>query len=237
MVITPNGLRVLDHIDVLDQVRAQGFAHESISLININGDLIKQMALGSEKLYGYPAIRLYRNALRDILLKEAMKQGIHVKFDSRCMSVENETADSASVKFEDGEYVKADLVIGADGIYSRIREHIYPDQPFEFSGQVAVIAFAENKTLPSPNKEERAEMILSSEGSFAMIPADGSGDRLMFFSTIQTHERTRNEWHELNEAKQDLKDLLQDPFSTEKWPVTIRKLVTDTPLDTFFCWP
>jgi 2-polyprenyl-6-methoxyphenol hydroxylase-like FAD-dependent oxidoreductase len=101
---------------------------------------------------------------------------------------------------------------------------------------VAVIAFAGSKALPGLNKEQRAEMILSSEGSFAMIPADGLGDQLMFFSTIQTHERTRNEWHELNEAKQDLMDLLQDQFSTEKWPVTVREPVTDTPVDTFFCW-
>jgi hypothetical protein len=40
----------LDQIGVFDQVRTQGFAHESISLLNIKGDLVKQMALGSEKL-------------------------------------------------------------------------------------------------------------------------------------------------------------------------------------------
>jgi 2-polyprenyl-6-methoxyphenol hydroxylase-like FAD-dependent oxidoreductase len=54
--------------------------------------------------------------LRDILLKEAKKRGIPIQFDARCASVDSETAGSASVVFEDGISVKADLVIGTDGI-------------------------------------------------------------------------------------------------------------------------
>lgn len=237
MVITPNGLRVLEHIGVLDQVRSQGFGHESVSLLNIKDGLIKQIMLGSEELFGYPAIRLYRNTLRRILLEDALKRGVEIKFGARCISVENETADSSTVVFENDDSVTADLVIGTDGMNSRIREHICPDQLPMYSGQVAVIAFAEKTSIPDPDVMQTAAMIIDREGSFAMIPADGLGDQLMFFSTIQIQERTREQWHDLNGLKQELKHMLQNPFSTEKWPLTVRKLVTDTPEDTFFCWP
>jgi hypothetical protein len=56
----------------------------------------------------------------------------------------------------------------------------------------------------------------------------------MFFSTIETHDRTKEEWHKFTMDKQGLMDLLQDPFSNENWPAIVRGLVKDTPAEEFF---
>jgi hypothetical protein len=69
------------------------------------------------------------------------------------------------------------------------------------------------------------------------MPADGISDQIMFFSTIETHDRTKEEWHQFNMDKQGLKVFLKDPFSNEPWPEIVRALVTDTSAETFFCWP
>jgi 2-polyprenyl-6-methoxyphenol hydroxylase-like FAD-dependent oxidoreductase len=44
----------------------------------------------------------------------------------RFVKVVNETNDSASLVFENGESVEADLVIGTDGMNSCMREYVAP---------------------------------------------------------------------------------------------------------------
>jgi 2-polyprenyl-6-methoxyphenol hydroxylase-like FAD-dependent oxidoreductase len=230
-------MRVLDHLGVSDQVHAQGFLHDFGSFVNIKGNPIGKLVLGSQELYGYPAVRLYRNSLRQVLLAEASRQGIEIRYGMRCIKVSTETDGSASLVFENGESVRADLVVGTDGMNSPVREYIAPGEIPRFTGQVAVIGFAEKSSVRSAKEVDTTTMILSAEGSFATMPADGISDKIMFFSTIETHDRTKEEWLDFNMDKQGLKDFLQDPFASERWPETVRGLVTETPANTFFCWP
>jgi 2-polyprenyl-6-methoxyphenol hydroxylase-like FAD-dependent oxidoreductase len=231
------GIRVLDHLGVFEQVQALGFVHEYGTLVNIKGDPIGKLVLGSKERYDYPAVRLYRNSLRQVLLAEASRQGIEIRYDMRCIKVHNETNDSVTVKFANGELITADLVIGTDGMNSQVREYIAPNVDPAFTGQAAVIAFAEKSELRDLEKIHDTKMILGTEGSFAIMPADGAGDEIMFFSTIETHERTKEEWQEFNTNKRALKDVLQNPFSNENWPHIVRFLIKETPAETFFCWP
>lgn len=231
------GMRVLDHIGVYDQIRAQGFAHDYGSLVNIKGEPIGKLVLGSEELYGFPAVRLFRNSLRQVLLEEASRQGIEIRYGMRAVKVSNETDDSVSLVFENGEPVRADLVIGADGMNSCIREYISPGQTPKYTGQTVVIGFAKKSSIRGNEEVDSTKMILGTGGSFAMMPADGISGQIMFFSTVETHDRTKEEWHEFNRVKQGLKDFLRDPFSKEPWPDVVRGLVSDTPAETFFCWP
>jgi hypothetical protein len=82
------GIRVLDHLEFYGKVRAQGFIHEYGSFVNIKGDLIGKLVLRSEKLCNYPAVRIFRNSLRQVLLEEASSQGIDIRYDMRAVKVQ-----------------------------------------------------------------------------------------------------------------------------------------------------
>ena len=192
------GIRVLNHLGVYDQVRAQGFIHEYGSFANVKGDPIGKLVLGSEELYDFPAVRIFRNSLRQVLLEEASRQGFDVRYDMRAAKVSNETKDSVSLVFQDGTSVTADLVVGTDGMNSPVREYVAPGEVPKFTGQVAVIGFAKKTSLRGNEEIDSTKMIVSAEGSFAMMPADGASDQIMFFSTIEIHDRTKEEWHKFN---------------------------------------
>jgi salicylate hydroxylase len=95
--------------------------------------------LGSsaQQRYGSPHVLLHRGDLHDMLVKAVKRlkpDAIHLA--RRCVNV-SQSGDCVNVRFADGEMVQAGFVIGADGIHSTIRAHLFgPSRP-EFTGCVA----------------------------------------------------------------------------------------------------
>ena len=109
-----------------------------------------------------------------------------------CQNREREH-DSVTVVFENGELVTMDLVVGTDSMNSCVREYVAPGKVPKFTGQVAVIGFAKKSSLKGMEEVDSTKMILGTEGSFAIMPADGTQNEIMFFTTIETRDRTKEE--------------------------------------------
>lgn len=87
-----------------------------------------------ETSFGAPHLSVHRADLHEILAAAMPK--CEVRFQSRCVSV-TQSEGSAVVHLENGEEVEADVVIGADGIKSAVRESLYGKDEPEFTGNVA----------------------------------------------------------------------------------------------------
>ncbi len=68
---------------------------------------------------------LSRPALHRITAGEVERQGIALDYGKRLCALEDGEAGIVA-RFEDGSEVRGDLVVGADGINSRVREIIAP---------------------------------------------------------------------------------------------------------------
>ncbi len=74
-------------------------------------------------LYGAPALVIHRGDLQAVLLRAAAwETGIIIRTDAKVMDVVD--GFEASVRLEDGECLKGDLVIAGDGLKSRMRAQI-----------------------------------------------------------------------------------------------------------------
>ncbi|KAJ3077498.1 hypothetical protein HDU99_001146, partial [Rhizoclosmatium hyalinum] len=69
-----------------------------------------------------------RAELHEVLMKHAHSLGIKTLVGKKFKEY-SETADGVSVTFHDGTVVKADFLIGADGVYSGVRRALFPDAP------------------------------------------------------------------------------------------------------------
>jgi 2-polyprenyl-6-methoxyphenol hydroxylase-like FAD-dependent oxidoreductase len=122
-MVAPNGLNALSLLGV--------------DMSEIGQPIQRQvMADGSGKpwfefggLAGLPASRvMWRSELCRAVLDRALASGIRVEFDKRLIGVD-ETPSGVTARFADGTSATGDLLIGADGIRSRVRTIIDPFAP------------------------------------------------------------------------------------------------------------
>src|SRR3954451_10454243 len=108
-----NALRALEAVGAYDAVAAAGERINSPELRDHRHRLLQREWLRDGRLYTIP-----RRALHGALVDAAKVAGVEIVTDS---AVAGASADGA-LELADGTLLHADLVIGADGVHSRVRE-------------------------------------------------------------------------------------------------------------------
>jgi salicylate hydroxylase len=124
VAISPNAVRVLHRLGLAEALRAVGVVPRSMDTRDWRtGALLGRVPLAEAAVdrWGTPFYHLHRadlhNALRAALGDE------HITLAARCVAVDDKPA-SVGVRFGDGREATGDLVVGADGIHSIVREHV-----------------------------------------------------------------------------------------------------------------
>ena len=84
-------------------------------------------------LYGAQYLTMHRADLQMLLLERVPEQHVHT--GKSCVEA-GTNSDSAFARFADGSTIEADVVIGADGIHSAVRDSLFGKQPPHFTGCV-----------------------------------------------------------------------------------------------------
>ena len=118
LYIWENGLRVLEAIDMYDRVEARAHRVPAFDVVDERYRLVHRMEF-SEK----PGERLFivlRPELHRALVDYAQSLGVEIQTSSRVLSAD----PSGTIQLEDGSRRKADLVVGADGLNSAVRDSL-----------------------------------------------------------------------------------------------------------------
>jgi 6-hydroxynicotinate 3-monooxygenase len=135
--MTPNAMRVLRALGLEERLVRIAFRPTEMRNRDWStGILTFELTLGewAERTYGAPYLLLHRGDLHEALT--TLVPGPIVHLEKRLVDLD-ETADGVRLRFADGTTARADAVIGADGVHSRVREIILgPEEPV-FTGRVA----------------------------------------------------------------------------------------------------
>ncbi|MGY1812615.1 FAD-dependent monooxygenase [Blastococcus sp. SYSU D00820] len=124
ITIQGNALRALREVGVVDEVLAAGAPFDRLRMRTADGGLIQEIVsppLGGEGLP--PTMGSMRFLLQQVLSRHVHASGTDVRLGSGVTALSDD-GDGVAVTFADGSTDRFDLVVGADGVHSTVRELI-----------------------------------------------------------------------------------------------------------------
>ena len=122
-------LRALQTVGVLEAVIQQGYCGDGVKLFAANGMALGVMptpCIAGPEVPGGAGIM--RPVLAAILANATREAGVDVRLACNYTQIISH-AEQVTVKFTDGSTREYDLVIGADGLNSKIRQQFFPNAP------------------------------------------------------------------------------------------------------------
>ena len=123
--VPANALRALNTLGVLDAFLSVGLIFDSYRLFDAKGELVARIPMPQVRPDGLPSyVGVPRPAYSQILADEAQRAGATITFATKIDELD-ERAHSVSVTLSNGRQSEYDVVIGADGVRSTLRQRLF----------------------------------------------------------------------------------------------------------------
>lgn len=137
--LAPNAFRALDRLGVGEQVRRRAVFIDELRLMDgTTGKLVAAMPLDLRyrERFGNPYVVVHRNDLYQPLLDaNRATAGVRLVSGSTVTGYDRDGA-GVRVRLESGEQIEGDVLVGADGIRSAVRQQVIADGEPRVSGHV-----------------------------------------------------------------------------------------------------
>jgi 2-polyprenyl-6-methoxyphenol hydroxylase-like FAD-dependent oxidoreductase len=163
IVVQGNAIRAMKALGIARECIAAGFPYDGLIFADLAGNTLVDIRGLPLAGADYPTdLGLTRPALHKALSGTVLELGTRVRLGMTYESFE-QSADRVTVKFTDGTLDRYDLMIGADGCFSTVREKLYGARYVpQFTGQ-GVWRY----NVPRPKELARAMMIMGLQGGKA----------------------------------------------------------------------
>ena len=158
----PNVFKMFNVLDLVNPIEELAVFPEALVMRDaITANEITRIPINTasfKKQFSFPYGVIYRPDLLNVL-KRACEQFSNIKiiFNKRALTT-RQTETSASVICEDQSSYDAEVIIGADGLWSEIRKNIVNDETPRISGHIAYRAVLPLDEVP--DKARKNEVIL-----------------------------------------------------------------------------
>src|SRR5437588_3814829 len=145
--VSPQAVKALQAIDLGDKIAAVATASPGIYTRNMQtGEFLEfNDRRKNAARYGAPYYTFHRADLLDALASRLDDRAIHL--GHRLIGLE-ERADGIILAFANGARVDAEIVIGADGVRSVIRQALYGNDNPSYTGQMVWRALLKGRDVP-----------------------------------------------------------------------------------------
>ena len=114
------------------------------------GQVLGSLRLGErvQALYGAPYATIHRADLHALLWDAAQAAGVQTAL-GQTIAGWSESTEGVVVQSASGQSWQADALVGADGVWSTVRQQLLADAPARFTGHLAFRALVPQADLPS----------------------------------------------------------------------------------------
>lgn len=228
ITITPNADRVFTNLGLHDALAAHAVIPErQLTQHWETGEIIRDVERGASTAaqYGAGYYHIHRADLHAVLVDafEAAAPG-RLHLSSGAASVEA----AGVVTTESGAVFEADIIIGADGVKSAVRDALFPTENPSFTGQVAWRGLVPTKDVPQALRMDFPGIHIGPKKIFMRYPV--RGDTLSNYAAfVELHGWQEESWT-IPSNRAELLTHFGD------WAPGVKALIEATPDDQLFKW-
>jgi salicylate hydroxylase len=222
--LSPNASRILVELGLKPRLSLRAVTPEAINIMSARaGGEIARLPLGEEasKRAGAPYWVIHRADLQAALAAEVSDHpDIELRLGYQFEDVTTH-AKGLTVVGRRGNVRQPDIavaLIGADGIWSSVRNHLFPDVQPQFSGLIAWRGTLEATALPREFTAPRVQLWMGANAHLVAYPI--SGARQINVVAIVSGTWNRPGWSAPGEATE-----IKNAFSGARWPIGVRMLI------------
>lgn len=199
ITLLPHAMRELDALGLLAELEPVGIENRESVFFNRWGQYVYSEARGRHAGYDLPELGIHRGKLHGVLWRAAQQRlgSGRLHTGHRCVGIEpNERG--ATLRFDNGTAVQADVVVACDGVNSAVRRHFHPDDRVCYAG----INTWRGVTVHKPILTGKSYIRIGSvdTGKMVIYPiidnVDGQGNQLInWVAEIRDPAARMNDWN------------------------------------------
>ncbi|KAJ2895684.1 putative kynurenine 3-monooxygenase protein [Zalerion maritima] len=241
MMLSPNSLSLFDKLGAYQALLPLSYPFKAVYYKDAVEHTTDAYPMGSEELYGYPALRTYRRDLHSTLLRLCGERGVPMEYDAKFSRVVSESykdgEEAVTFLLADGRTRKASLLVASDGIHSTVRSYITDLKPmFVKIMGVAFTAKTSSFRIPAEKNYKFPLTITASAGNILMAPQNQDGGEMLTGRQFPVHEElSREGWEELGADKKKLIAMMRSRI--DEFPDIARSALEYIDESTVYIWP
>lgn len=182
LTLWANALKAFHKIGLTDMLETVGKPLTRSCILSWQGEILAETPIEAlTKRFGTPLVAVHRADLQAALLS-ALGEGI-VQMGTTCTGFQQDDTEVRAY-LADGREVSGDLLLGADGLHSSIRAHLFGATPPRYAGYTAWRGVAQ--IMPRQWSEQMATETWGNGRRFGLVPL--SQGRMYWFATLNTPE-------------------------------------------------
>ncbi|WP_346233751.1 FAD-dependent monooxygenase [Parafrigoribacterium mesophilum] len=223
LVVSPNAARLVRRLGTFDAFLAKavplqvGWEFRRWD----DGSVLFSQELGESclRLYGEQTFTAHRADLVEVLRAAVPPE--RIRLGRRCVALE-QTEHSVRIRFADGPAETADLVIGADGIHSVVRNAVSVPQSVEYSGMCAYRAIVPATKAPAFARAASQTLWIGPGHHLVHYPISG-GKAINLVAFAPAGDFTTESWSSVGTTEEFLAEF-------EGWDHRLTELITAAPV-------
>lgn len=221
--LTPNALRCLDHLGVLEHLQGKGCTTRSIEIFSaLSGQRIGELSFRNTDKFQYHALRIPRIQLMQALLEVLEGTTVKIEYGKKLVALAESEA-SVEATFEDGSIAKGDILLGCDGIHSNVRMKLVdPNRAPVYSNTATAYGMVPVSSISSPIHFEDTSVNSARRGSLLTAFCDADKQTLYFAAVMEVKSELNHEgWKAQGSDQETIRKEINSRFGGLKLPFLV----------------